>query len=764
MTANGVPNKYIGDAWPAVGPGSDPVLYGHVSLEPLGAFEVRSLQTFTLTYTAGRFGMDDSGGIKVVFRFSVDWGMFQTSDPSGENYVSARTSNGVPVDIQFSKDSHPRPWFQSLWIRVAGGFLREGDTIEIVFGDRTGGSAGLVLQTFVESALEFRVLVDACATGHFVPVATTPSIAIVPGPVHLWKALLPTMRRPGETFSLGLKAEDLWGNPTDQADCELNFETTLSVEGLPETLAYKPGTFSYRVEGLCTHEPGVLRVLVRDTRGALLAESNPLIICDDDQGRYWADMHGQSGESVGSNTAREYFEFARDRAFLDAASHQANDFQVNNAFWRHLNELTAEFHEDHRFLTLPGYEWSGNTGVGGDRNVYFRNENQQIHRSSHAILTDRSDIDTDANDAKALFERLTGQNVLAYAHVGGRWADVHFAHDGAIETAMEIHSAWGTFEWLLLDALADGHRVGVVCNSDGHKGRPGASYPGTSGFHAYGGLTCFIMPELTRDAIFECLRRRHHYGTTGNRLHLDVRAHFREQAQLYERDPLIEKVAPISVTEVMMGDIVHSTEPTLSLSVEVVSATPVERVEIRNGALTLDVHRPYADTELGRRIRVTWSGADRRGRKAATRWEGVARFSHAGIEKFSKINAWNPERLFEQRGNDEIAWATTTSGNFGGFDVWLTNSDQGTVEIETNHGTLSLPLSDIDLEPHRHSMGGLDRAISVSRLPDKNPHRELKLTREVQLHPERDDPLWVCVTTEDGFQAWSSPIYVIDKG
>ena len=24
----------------------------------------------------------------------------------------------------------------------------------------------------------------------------------------------------------------------------------------------------------------------------------------------------------------------------------------------------------------------------------------------------------------------------------------------------------------------------------------------------------------------------------------------------------------------------------------------------------------------------------------------------------------------------------------------------------------------------------------------------------------RDNPLWVCVTTEDGFQAWSSPVFV----
>jgi len=88
---------------------------------------------------------------------------------------------------------------------------------------------------------------------------------------------------------------------------------------------------------------------------------------------------------------------------------------------------------------------------------------------------------------------------------------------------MEIHSAWGTFEWLLTDGFPLGHRSGVVCNSDGHKGRPGASYPGTATFGAYGGLTCFLTHDLTRDGIFECLRSRHHYGTTGCRMHLEVK-------------------------------------------------------------------------------------------------------------------------------------------------------------------------------------------------------------------------------------------------
>jgi hypothetical protein len=91
---------------------------------------------------------------------------------------------------------------------------------------------------------------------------------------------------------------------------------------------------------------------------------------------------------------------------------------------------------------------------------------------------------------------------------------------------MEIHSAWGSFEKPLTDGFKLGHRSGVVCNSGGHRDRPGASYRGAASFGAQGGLTCFLAPELTRDGLFECLRRRHHYGTTGNRLHLEVNARF----------------------------------------------------------------------------------------------------------------------------------------------------------------------------------------------------------------------------------------------
>ena len=755
-------SDYVGEGWTPVQPGSDPVLYGHVDFNPKGKFEVRSYQTFTLTYTVGRFGLDDTGAIRVVFRAMGDTGTMQTDDPTADNYVSAKASNDATLSVDYARrGKSARPRWKSLTINVTGGYMREGDTITITFGDTSHGSNGLKLQTMVETDFEFKVLADVCAVGHFVPIPNTPTIDIVPGRPEVWRAVLSSLRRPGESFHFGLKAEDGWGNPTEHAEGRFTFETTLPVNNLPATYDYPLGERAVMFEGLSCDQPGELRIMVKNAAsGDVVAESHPMQIRDGDYGAYWGDLHGQSGESIGIGTSHSYFDFARNKAFLDLTSHQANDFQVNNKFWAYLNELAAEFLEEGRFVTFPGYEWSGNTAVGGDRNVYFRTEGRQIHRSSHALLPERDDLDTDAPNVNLLFEALKDEDCVVYAHVGGRYADIKYGHDPKLERSMEIHSAWGTFEWLLTDGFPLGHRSGVVCNSDGHKGRPGASYPGASMFGAYGGLTCFYAKELTRDGIFECLRKRHHYGTTGTRLHLNVRATLPTGGQLFAEDPkAFPDTSSESVTEVMMGDIVQTGDDSVTLKVEVSAQNPIERIEIRNGMDVLETVRGFAESDLGERIRVVWSGAEYRGRGRETNWKGRVSFGGAQIRRMEKINAWNHERKLEQYNGDTVVFDAITTGNFGGFDAWLEKSDGATLDISTNLGVMTVPLSDIGMEDVTMDAGGLERKIRVFRLSEENPHRTITTELEIPLKATGDNPLWVCVTTEDGFQAWSSPIY-----
>ena len=757
-----IDSKLMGEAWPAVQPYKNSKAYGFAELETSGEFTVRSYASLTLKYTAGRYGIDDNGAIRVSFRAVGDWGRLQTDNPADYNYVSAGTDGRAELFPDVSRSGiSSRPREKCLTLLVTHGYLAEGDTIAVIFGDTSRGSPGLKLQTFAESAFEFKVSVDLCGTGHFVPLDDPLEIAIVPGESALWKAVLPSLRRPGEGFYLGFKAEDTWGNPTPKARGRFRLVASLPVEGLPEQFDYPQGEKSVVFGNLKVSREGVLRIEVVDEAGQRVAQSNPLVVKAGARAGFWGDLHGQSGESVGVGAAKEYFQFARDMAFLDVTSHQANDFQVNEAFWKYLNRLTKDFQQDGRFVTFPGYEWSGNTGVGGDRNIFFKTEGRPIRRSSHALLTDRSDIATDATDAQTLFKVLADEDCLAYAHVGGRYANVAFAHNSAIETAMEVHSAWGTFEWLMADCFALGHRVGVVCNSDDHKGRPGASYPGASTFGAYGGLTCFLAEELTRDGIFECLRRRRHYGTTGTRLHLDVRAVFPASGQVFDRDPRVFENADSHETgAVMMGDIAHTADQTVTLRLEAVTQAGIERIEIRNGTEVLETIRGYGPRELGARIRVIWSGAEYRGRRRETTWQGQARFEKAAIRHWQAINAWNPERRFEMVNNDTVVFDAITTGNFGGFDIWLDESPDGRLEIETNHGSLAVKLCDLEMKETILEAGGLGRCLRVFRLPEKNLPQECETEIEVALKPEGDNPIWVCLTLEDGSQAWSSPIYL----
>ena len=734
---------------------------GSATIAPDGEFEAGSLQEFTLTYTAGYFGIDDTGSIKIVHRFASDMGRPQFNDPRGWNYTTVEASNGAVLEVQYDAKRNIRPWDKTLFIRIVRGFLREGDSIVVRFGDRRQGSPGMRVQTFSEPSFEFRVLVDAFATYNYVELPQQPSIAVVAGPPVLYKCIVPTLRRVGQRFRLGFKGEDKWGNPSDRLDLTVRFEADGKIDGLPESIRMRPGEHARIVEALAARASGELTVRAFDAAGRLLCESNPLRIVEHaDLLPFWGDLHGQSEETIGTNSAQELIEFARDRAFLDVMSHQGNDFQITTPFFRHLNELTARYNEDQRFIIFPGYEWSGNTGLGGDRNVMFMHEGRQIHRSSHALIDDLSDLATDANSAGDLFDALKHEDCVVFAHIGGRYADIKMAHDIRLERAVEVHSDWGTFEWLAQDALEQGYRVGILANSDGHKGRHGASHPGASLFGAYGGLSCILAPELTRAGIFDALRKRHHYATTGCRMLLDTRAEFDAPAEQFNDDPNLGPSGSRSVRSAMMGDILRSGDGEVTFRIEALASAPIERIEIRNALQTVETFRPFGDAELGRRIRVIWEGSEYRGRGRQTVWDGKASLSGNSFERVQAINFWNLDKQLEQRGAGELAWQALTTGGFGGFDAWLADPQAGTLSIDTALVKTRIDIRDIGRDDLVFEAGGIQRRIRVFRLPDQNTHRKASLTRRIALREIGDNALYVGLRQEDGPLVWSSPIYI----
>jgi hypothetical protein len=473
---------------------------GSATLTPRGPFVAGSHEELILVYTAGTFGIDDSGMLKVSWRTTSDMAKPQFTEPSKPNYTTVEASNGAKLEYWVDR-LNVRPWVNTLLIRVGRGFLRAGDTLTIRLGDRRQGSPGLRLQTNCEERFQLKTYVDAFATYEFTEVLCSLGFALVSGPAARWKAILPSLVVTGEPFRLAVVAEDLWGNPTT-VDRALRLTSSRPIQSLPEVLAPGSREGPLVVNGLTISSPGDVQLRIGSETGEHLASANPMRVVATAPAlrRYWGDLHAQSGETVGTNPAESYLRYARDKAFVDIAGHQGNDFQITDDFWQELNRLTAAFDDPGRFVCVPGYEWSGNTGMGGDRNIFYRHEGRPIHRSSR-ILVDQGNASNDCYTAKDLFDALAGEEAVVIAHVGGRYADIRFAHDGRLERTVEVHSTWGTFEWLLHDAFAQGYRVGVVCHSDDHKGRPGATRPGASTFGAIGGLTCYLMPELTRDAL-----------------------------------------------------------------------------------------------------------------------------------------------------------------------------------------------------------------------------------------------------------------------
>jgi len=243
-------------------------------------------------------------------------------------------------------------------------------------------------------------------------------------------------------------------------------------------------------------------------------------------------------------------------------------------------------------------------------------------------------------------------------------------------------------------------------------------------------------------------------------MYIDVTAELPEDGTLFHRNPdAPPDTSTETVRSAMMGDIVQTEASSAEISIDVRAHAGIARVELRNAGDVVEVLRPYSEDDLGNRIRVLWSGAEYRGRNRAVNWSGRAKFEGLAINRIGKINQWNPDQFFEQRGSNMMVWNSVTTGNFMGFDAWL-SGDDGALEVSTNHGNLAVNLQDVGIEPTRLGCGGLEKEISVQRLPETTLAKQITAKCKVDLAQGRDNPIWICVTTEDGFQAWTSPIYL----
>ena len=103
-----------------------------------------------------------------------------------------------------------------------------------------------------------------------------------------------------------------------------------------------------------------------------------------------------------------------------------------------------------------------------------------------------------------------------------------------------------------------------------------------------------------------------------------------------------------------------------------------------------------------------------------------------------------------------------TTGNQAGFIATLDRGKAGNLVLKTPLVETTVPLGDIGYDDTVFDASGiLPRRVRVFRLPDANPHLDVRFERSLKPAAGRDNPYFVRVTLEDGTQAWSSPVYIL---
>ena len=483
-----------------------PGAIGELTLSSNGPFRAGEFVTVSETHTVGDMPMAVGGGIAVGQGRA---GGLQTDNAAAAGYVTVSTSN---PEARFTPS---KPWGQwvtfetrrTISFRLSGEELSKGDAVTITFGDRSEGSPGLKLQNWSNDRVVFKTFVDLEGNGWLL-TPEWPSLEVVGEErVRFINAVAPSIVEPGEEFTLAVRSEDRFKNLISGTTPAL--EVRLNGRKIREIPAGSAAM--HDLEGMRIGSPGVYRFQVRSRDGAIQATSNPVRVERRPARRiYWGETHGHTGFAEGQGSPDGYYKFGRDVARLDFLSLSEHDIWMDDFEWKTLQEMVEKYRVEGKFTTILGFEWTSRLPYGGHHNVFFRDTpgRSRVPNQKAPLL---DELYAGLRQGNATDDVL----VIPHAHQPGDWTN----SDGAVERLVEIQSGHGTFDWFGNKYLANGYRVGFVGASDNHVGHPG--YSGMTN-RQLGGLAAVLAAENTPDAIFDGLRGRTTYATTGERIVLDA--------------------------------------------------------------------------------------------------------------------------------------------------------------------------------------------------------------------------------------------------
>ena len=725
-------------------------LHGSGSHTDIGQLTVSEPTTVEFEWTIGELNVTDGGELLVVWRWPFDWSDLQPDDPQAPGYMRAEViradDNQDPTELtlRYNWIAGIEPWHHQVQVRVQSGQLVAGDRVRLVCGEAENGPGTWRAPTCVADRCRFLMLIDAHGDGTRQRLVDAPEFRIVAGPPERLAAVIPSDAVVGEPVTLIVRAEDAWGNPTrHESPSAVSINKSNSSDAGIATSRLEVETVRPAEHIAVTFDsPGVFTL--NATCGEFAAESNPVTVhaSSPSEKLFWGDLHsGQTEIGCGCGSVGESYEFGRDCAGIQFITHQANDHYVTLDEWNETRRVTDEHYEPGRYVPILGCEWSPLTKDGGDRNVFYGEDDLVLRRSDRFFDEDHPDPEPDIRTAPEFHDAFRDRNVLVNIHVGGRMTNLEW-YEQAIEKLCETHSTHGTVEWFFMDALSRGYRVGLTAGTDGVMGRPGADHPGRRLIrNLKNGLTAVYASELTRESLWDALQNRHCYATTGERIRVEF-----------------------DVNGQPMGSEINASGP-IELRIRVEGTQPIERVDLFRG---VDIIESWsvtprvswsADSPDGRLIRVLWGGTERKGtaRLQRVNWDGSLTAHGGRIELVEPINFQSIADEIQQDSPEQIVWKSQTAGNAAGCLVRVFGDDcELTFDSGPKHFQASVSQfeSEIRLDAH-----GVNRFVSIGPAPESDGSQEFELSTFGNPLPGTH-PYWIRVVQTNQSLAWSSPVYV----
>lgn len=733
-----------------------PNAIGRALIAETAPIVVETWQTLEVQYHVGERSIVEGGIVLVGRHFMSDAAPWQHSDPQGDNFVSIRSS---VAKVAFKPTTTPirgmhggfRGSLPQLSFELTEGALNPGDSFTLVYGDKSGGGRGLRMQTYSNDAAPLPLYIQFDADSIFYSIRT-PTYRVVGKEAHAVHGFVPSIVAPGEAFDMSVRVEDAYYNratgPIPELDVSLNGAHFKTLDAGGDAIQI--------LRDIKLDTPGVYRFAFEDPGSVIRGTSDPIWVKEDAGQRiFWGETHGHCGFAEGQGTADGYFLFGRDDACLDFLTLSEHDIWMDDYEWSVLNAASKQYTREGRFIVFPGYEWTSPRARGGHHNVFFRRPGfDRVPNQDAPLLSDLF---------FGLRSRYNPEDVLVipHAHQAADWrnSDVNF------DRLVEIMSAHGTFEWFGNRYLQFGRQVGFIAASDDHLSHPGYTSGTMYGLRQRGGLAAVLSSELTTDSIFDALRGRRTYATSGARIILEASLN---GAEMGTRQPYSDE-------RVLEG--------------RVMGTAPIESVSLlKNGEIVGQRHYARADLTSNAFVQVGFESESiaygRDNPRGYRPWRGTLEVSGAKLVGVTTPGFQNPRNEWAtvDAGNpNKVHFATGTRGRMNNLVLNLDGADADTViRIALEEGRESgaapvrirpaakIPSADLTFRFSDFEAGSLAHEFQVGRHRDElslnliDPAAPMDQTFrfEDSTEPRHGDYYYLRVRQLDGGLAWSSPFWV----